>query len=132
MRHPAKLFNILGYISTVDRIMSILNIGFQNVALERKQSPSDDVIKNCKNMEHLRKNQGIKQDWQDSVKPLIETLEQRTLRLSLKDKQFKINRNTSLTCRFSETCKNHTSSKLWAPFSVFFNIAAKLKCNFQA
>ena len=97
------------YINTVERIMSILNIGFQNVVLERKESPSDDVIKNCKNMEDLRKNQGIKQDWQDSVKPLIETLEQRTLRLSLQDKQFKVSRNTSLTGRFSETCKKHTS-----------------------
>ena len=120
------------YINTFKRIMSIVNIGFQNVALERKESPSDDVIKNCKNIEDLRKNQGIKQDWQDSVKPLIETLEQRTLRLSLRDKQFKVSRNTSLTCHFSETCKNHTSLKLWAPLSVLFNIAAKLKCNFQA
>ena len=120
------------YINTVERIMSILNIGFQNVALERKESPSDDVIKNCKSMEDLRKNQGIKQDWQDFVKPLIETLGQRTLRLILKDKQFKISRDTSLTCRSSETYKNHTSLKLWAPFSALFNIAAKLKCNFQA
>ena len=83
-------------------------------------------------MEDLRKNQWIKQDWQDSMKPLIETLEQRTLRLSLKDKQFKVSRNTSVTCRFSETCKNHTSLKLCAPFLVLFNIAAKLKCNFKA
>ena len=56
------------YINTVERIMSILNIGFQNVALERKESPSDDVIKTCKNMEDLQKNQGVNQDWQDSVK----------------------------------------------------------------
>ena len=67
------------YINTVKRIMLILNIGFQNVVLDRKESPSDDIIKNCKNMEDLRKNQGIKQDWQDSVKPLIKMLEQRTL-----------------------------------------------------
>ena len=83
-------------------------------------------------MEDLRKNQGIKQDWQDSVKSLIEMLEQRTLQLSLKDKQYKVSRSTSLTCCFSETCKNDTLLKLWAPFSVLFNIAAKLKCNFQA
>ena len=112
--------------------MPIFNIGFQNVALERKEPPSDDVIRNCKNMEDLQKNHRIKQDWQDSVKTLIETLEQRTLRLSLKDKQFKFSRNTSLTCCFSETCKIHTSLRLWAPFSALFNIAAKLKCNFQA
>ena len=120
------------YINMVERVMSIFNIGFQNVALERKEPPSDGVIKNCKNMEDLQKNQGIKQDWQDSVKSLIEMLEQRTLRLSLKDKQFKFSRNTSLTSCFSETCKNHTSLKLWAPFSALFNIATKLKCNFQA
>ena len=41
------------YINTVERIMSILNIGFRNVALERKESQSDDVIKNCKNMKDL-------------------------------------------------------------------------------
>ena len=69
-------------------------------------------------MEDLQKNQGINQDWQDSVKPLIETMEQRTLRLSLKDKQFKVSRNTSLTCRFIETCRNRMSLKLWAPFLV--------------
>ena len=106
------------YINTIKRIMSILNISFQNVALERKESPSDYVIKTCKNMEDLQKNQGINQDWQDSVKPLIETMEQRTLRLSLKDKQFKVSRNTSLTCRFIETCRNRMSLKLWAPFLV--------------
>ena len=50
------------YINTVERIMSISNIGFQNVALERRESLSDDVIKNCKNIEDLQKNQGIKQD----------------------------------------------------------------------
>ena len=48
---------------------------FEYWFLERKESPSDDVIKNCKNMEDLQNNQGIKQDWQDSVKPLIEMLE---------------------------------------------------------
>ena len=88
------------YVNMVERIMSILNIGFQNVLLERKESPSSDVIKNYKNMEDLRKNQGIKQDWQDSMKSLIETLEQRTLQLSLKDKQFKVSTNTLLTCCF--------------------------------
>ena len=66
---------------TVERIMSILNIGFQNIALERKESPSKNVIKNCKNIEDWRKNQGIKHDWQDSVKLLIETLVQRRLQL---------------------------------------------------
>ena len=35
---------------------------FEYWFLERKESPSDDVIKNCKNMEDLQNNQGIKQD----------------------------------------------------------------------
>ena len=40
--------------------MSILNIGFQNTALERSKSPSD--------------NPEIKEDWQASVSPLLALL----------------------------------------------------------
>ena len=78
------------YVNIVERIMSILNIGFQNVSLERKETNSDADIKKCKNLVDLRSNPGIKKDWQDSLAPLVKTLEDRTSRLSLKDKPFKV------------------------------------------
>ena len=37
------------YINLVERIMSLLNFAYQNVALERKESPSDDLIQKCRN-----------------------------------------------------------------------------------
>ena len=70
--------------------MSILNIGFQNVALERNSVPSDDEIKKCQNLNDLQSKPGIKIDWQQSVAPLIETLEGRTKRLALKDEPFNV------------------------------------------
>ena len=74
------------YTNIVERIMSILNIGFQNTALERSETPSDGIIKTCKNLEQLRKREGeIKVDWQRSTKTVIDILEGRTERLSLKD-----------------------------------------------
>ena len=36
------------YINVVEHIMSILNIGLQNVALHREPSPSDEIIRKCK------------------------------------------------------------------------------------
>ena len=44
------------YLNIVERVMSILNIGFQNVALERSEVPSDEEIKKCKNLSNLRSN----------------------------------------------------------------------------
>ena len=76
------------YLKIVERVMSILtilNTGFQNVALERSEVPSDEELKKCKNLSDLRSKSGIKKDWQISAAPLINTLEQRTSRLALKD-----------------------------------------------
>ena len=78
------------YLNIVERIMSILNIGFQNVDLERSEVPSDEEIKKCKSLSDLRSKPGIKKDWQTSVAPLINTLEQRTSRLVLKDEPFNV------------------------------------------
>ena len=43
------------YTNIVERIMSILNIGFQNTALERSTTSSDDTINSYKNLEQYRK-----------------------------------------------------------------------------
>lgn len=50
------------YVNPVERIMSILNIGFQNIALERASSESNETIKKCKNLEDLRKHPEIRDD----------------------------------------------------------------------
>ena len=78
------------YLNTMERVSLIINIGFQNVALERSEVPSDEEIKKGKNLSDLRSKPGIKKDWQTSVAPLINTLEQRTSSLALKDGSFNV------------------------------------------
>ena len=69
---PAHIF-----LNIVERVRLIINIGFQNVALERSDE-SDEEIKKGKNLSDLRSKPEIKKDWQTSVAPLTNTLEQRT------------------------------------------------------
>ena len=71
--------------------MSILNTGFQNVALEREESGSEEEIRKCKDLSKLRQKPAIKDDWQKSVEPLAEVLTERKKRLALKDVPFKVN-----------------------------------------
>ena len=78
------------YVNIVEQIMSILNIGFQNVALEREESGSGEEIRKCKNLSELHQKPAIKDDWQNSVQPLVEVLTERTKRLTLKDELFKV------------------------------------------
>ena len=70
--------------------MSILNIRYQNVALESEPSPSDATIKKCKNLEDLRKHPDIKDDWLKLVRNVIDVLDKRTNRLFLKDEPFTV------------------------------------------
>ena len=44
------------YLSIMERVVSIPNISFQNVALERSEVPSDEEIKKCKNLTILEVN----------------------------------------------------------------------------
>ena len=76
------------YVNIVERMMSILNTGYQNVALEREPSPSDYPIKKCKNLEDLHKHPDIKNDWLKSVQNVIDVLDKWTNRLFLKDEPF--------------------------------------------
>ena len=78
------------YVNIVERMMSILNIRFQNVALEREPSPSDDNIKKCKNLEDLQKHPHIKDDWLKLVQNVIDVLDKHTNRLFLKDEPFTV------------------------------------------
>ena len=70
--------------------MSILNIRYQNVALERQPSPSDDTIKKCKNLEDLCKHSDIKDGWLKLVRNVIDILDNCMNCLFLKDEQFMV------------------------------------------
>ena len=70
--------------------MSLLNIEFQNDALERQESPSDEEIKKGKNLSELRRNKAIKDDWQKSIQALVQVLEERATRLALNEIPFKV------------------------------------------
>ena len=52
--------------------------------------PSDEEIQKFKNLSDRRSKSGIKKNWQTLVAPLINTLEQRTSRLALKDEWFNV------------------------------------------
>ena len=78
------------YVNIVERIMSIFNIGFQNVALEREELGSDEEIRKCKDLFELRQKPTIKDDWQKSVQPLVVVLIERAKGLALKDVPFKV------------------------------------------
>ena len=73
------------YVNIVEWIMSIWNIGFQNVALEREESRYDEEIRKCKDLSKLQQKPTIKDDWQKSVQPLVKVLTERTKQLAWKD-----------------------------------------------
>ena len=50
------------YVNIVEWIMSILNNGFQNVALGREESGSDKKIRKCKDLSKLHQKPTIKDD----------------------------------------------------------------------
>ena len=86
------------YRNPVERTMSILNIGFQNVSMERAATNQEEIIKQMKNLEDLRKGADkIKNAWIDSVQPLIDLLGDRVRRLILKEQPFMVKKFTS-TC----------------------------------
>ena len=77
----------------VERVMSLVNIALQNVAIERP-SCREEVEKElsaCNTIESIRKKEGIvKQDWLEAMNSVKETLEERMLRCSLKGVPFKL------------------------------------------
>jgi len=84
------------YINPAERVMSILNLGLQNVSLQRKPCDAEfeTQLKRCGSMADLRKLEKKKPDlkqkevWLDSVEPVQSFIRNRFLRLSLKDKPF--------------------------------------------
>ncbi|XP_041378644.1 uncharacterized protein LOC121390784 [Gigantopelta aegis] len=79
------------YVNPAERVMSILNIGLQNVSLEQAKS-SDEVealLKKCNSVADIRtmatKNPHIKPAWLELVQPLQSLIQNRFLRLKLKE-----------------------------------------------
>ena len=78
------------WLNQAERIMSVLNLGLQNVALMRQESSSsmEGVLRSTNSMSDIRakavKTEGLKDAWLESIKPVKRTLEDRTARLSLK------------------------------------------------
>ncbi|XP_033753387.1 uncharacterized protein LOC117336839 [Pecten maximus] len=83
------------YVNPAERVMSILNLGLQNVALQREVSDeeSEKYFKRCNGMADMRellntKKPELKQSWIDVVEPVQSIIRNRFLRLSLKDVPF--------------------------------------------
>jgi hypothetical protein len=82
------------WTNPAERIMSILNIGLQNCALERCKG--DDALeaelRKCGSMADLRSraalNPALKEKWQDLIEPVQSTIRNRFNRLSLKGTPF--------------------------------------------
>ena len=91
------------YRNSVERTMSILNIGFQNVSMERAARNQEEIIKNMKNLEDLRKGaDNFKNAWIDSVQPLTNLLGDRVQRLILKEQPFMVKKFNSICLLITE------------------------------
>ncbi|XP_053389758.1 uncharacterized protein LOC128552728 [Mercenaria mercenaria] len=79
------------WVNPAERIMSILNLGLQNCALER--GDDDAKFKSCNSMaqirEHVGKHPDLKPVWEASIGPVQKKVEERFQRLKLKDIPFR-------------------------------------------
>ena len=79
------------WTNPAERIMSILNIGLQNVALERKRVEEIEAdLKKCSTMEDIRNaaesNTSLRKKWMSSIEECKEKITSRFERLMLKEK----------------------------------------------
>lgn len=68
------------WVNTAERIMSLMNLAFQNTALSRNECSSDieQVLKSCGSMADVRKKvNDLKEKWIESVQPMIYLLQNR-------------------------------------------------------
>jgi hypothetical protein len=82
------------WANPAERIMSLLNIAYQNVALSREEmsSHNEQIVKSCNTMSDLRKKAekepNIKEAWTNSLSEMVGLLNSRTERIRLKGKSF--------------------------------------------
>ena len=79
------------WINPAERVMSILNLGLQNCALERSKLDDDTekILKKCNGMNDLRKRPEIKNKYHESIQPVQNIITERFERLALKDDPIK-------------------------------------------
>lgn len=77
------------WINPAERIMSILNIGLQNVSLEREElidKTKEAAVRRCGSMAEIRElGSKVKEGWTVAVEPLQRIIKNRFCRLKLKD-----------------------------------------------
>lgn len=85
------------WINPAERIMSILNLGLQNVSLERQETSAANItkkLKDCQSMnairEEAKKTPDIKREWEESVATVKSIIEGRFARLKLKDQPIRV------------------------------------------
>ncbi|XP_033749002.1 uncharacterized protein LOC117333692 [Pecten maximus] len=82
------------WLNPVERIMSTLNLAFQNAAIAREECDGDieQVLRSANSMAEIRKKSekvpALKPAWLESLQPIISVLRERTERLSLKGTPF--------------------------------------------
>ena len=103
------------WLNPAERVMSILNLGLQNCALEREKGDEhmENYIKKCNSMASMRKlaetNPVFKEKWQHLINPLQNLLSERFNHLALKDKPFKS--LTPVSDDSIDTLKSHLREK---------------------
>lgn len=82
------------WVNPAERIMSLLNLAFENAALSCRECSSDleQVLRGCSGMSDIRKKaetvDDLKDDWIASLQPMVTMLEDRKKRVELKGKGF--------------------------------------------
>ncbi|XP_062616566.1 uncharacterized protein LOC134278262 [Saccostrea cucullata] len=86
------------YTNPAERVMSILNLGLQNVSLERTpcEKKIEDGLKNKNSMAEIRTfheenpNLGVRKAWTESLEEVKRTIQNRFIRLKLKDEPIQV------------------------------------------
>ena len=84
------------WVNPVERLMSLLNLAYQNVAHSREYCSADveQKLKRCNSMADIRKlsenDESVREAWPKSVQPMIDVLNDRAKRVALKGKKFDV------------------------------------------
>ena len=78
------------WINPAERVMSILNLGLQNVSLQREKGSErvEAVLRQCGSMADIRSKIDVKPDWFGLLEPVQRIIRNRFCRLKLKDEPF--------------------------------------------
>lgn len=82
------------WVNPAERIMSLLNLAFQNTALMRNEAPSaiEQAVRSCGGIDDIRRKSqsvdGLEDAWLASLQEMVTTLEDRVERIQLKGKAF--------------------------------------------